>query len=141
MSVVIKEKGEDNSLLTTISSCVSLTDAELKIMENSVKQSTLCWTGYVDGRLSCVWGLISPTLLSERAYLWLFTTEVMKEHQFLFVRYSQLAMERMLEEYPVIVGHAQLGANRSIRWLRWLGAVFGEPQGQLIPFSIRQRNG
>lgn len=106
-------------------------------MRRSMANSRWVWIGSEGSKILCVWGLIPPSLLSDRAYLWLFTTEHMREHVFLFVRYSQRAVREMLQVYPVIVGHAQVGADRSIRWLRWLGAQFGDPQGQLIPFEIR----
>ena len=97
------------------------------------------WTGYIDGDLVCIWGLIPPSLLSEQAYLWLYTTEELKGHEFLFIRRSQLAVEAMLEQWPTIVGHAVVDNTRAIKWLKWLGATFGEPQGKLIPFIIRRK--
>jgi len=109
-------------------------------MDYCFSLSMYMWAGLIDGRLACLWGLIPPTLLSNQAYLWLYTTDVIKEHSFLLVRHSQLVMEEMLKEYPSICGHAIAGADKSIKWLRWLGAKFGEPQGKGIPFRIT-RNG
>lgn len=103
--------------------------------------SQAAWLGCVDEKVACLWGLIPPTLISNRAYLWLLTTELVNEHQFLFIRHSQRMVEVMLREYDLITGHVKAGEDRSIRWLRWLGAVFGDPQGQLIPFGIVKRHG
>ncbi len=86
-----------------------------------------------------MWGLIPPTLMSNQAYLWLYTTDLVKEHQFLFVRYSQRMVEKLLEHYESIVGHVQVDAPRSRQWLKWLGAEFGNPKGSNIPFVIRKR--
>ncbi len=108
-------------------------------MKRSMANSSRVWIGYDEGKVLCCWGLISPTLLSDRAYLWLYTTDHMHEYVFTFVRQSQRAVAAMLEEFPIIVGHAAVGATKSIRWLRWLGAVFGEPQGPVIPFEIRAK--
>ena len=41
-----------------------------------------------------------------------------------------------LRQYPSVVGHAIIGSTKSIRWLKWLGAKFGAPQGTAIPFRI-----
>src|SRR5215467_288715 len=90
-------------------------------MDYCFSLSMYMWAGLIDGRLACLWGLIPPTLLSNQAYLWLYTTDVIKEH-------------------TSICGHAIAGADKSIKWLRWLGAKFGEPQGKGIPFRIT-RNG
>lgn len=106
------------------------------ILANFKRQSSFSWIGTADDMVACIWGLIPPTLMSDQAYLWLLTTDLIEEHKFLFVRYSQLAMEEMLLRYPRIVGHVDSTQTRSIRWLRWLGARFGNPQGIMIPFWI-----
>jgi hypothetical protein len=107
-----------------------------KTMDFCLLMSTVIWAGFIDGGLACIWGVIPPTLMSNQAYLWLYTTDLVKEHQFLLVRHSQMVIKDILEEYPSIVGHAIIGSDKSIRWLKWLGAKFGEPQGTGIPFRI-----
>lgn len=106
-------------------------------MKRSMQNSSRVWLGMDDAKVLAVWGLIPPTLLSDVAYLWLFTTKDFGAHQFMFIRHSQRAVQMMLEEFPVIVGHGVVGADKSLRWLRWLGAKFGEPQGEFLPFEIR----
>jgi hypothetical protein len=115
---------------------LKLTNIEKRAMDYCLLMSAMMWAGLIDGKLACLWGLIPPTLLSNQAYLWLYTTDVIKEHQFLLVRHSQLVMEQMLEEYPSVCGHAIAGNDKAIRWLKWLGAKFGEPHGMNIPFRI-----
>jgi hypothetical protein len=119
-----------------------LTDEESKTLDQYLTFSAKLCIGIVDGKLVCAWGLVPPSLMSDRAYLWLFSTEAVEEHKFIFVRNSQKAVAEMLEEYPIITGYCELGNTRSMRWLRWLGAVFGEPiNSKAIPFEIRKRNG
>lgn len=104
-------------------------------------QTQLYWIGLHDNEVVCLWGLINPCLASDQAYLWLYTTPGLAGNEFVFVRHSQRAVQEMLKHYPVIVGHATRGAKRSIRWLRWLGAVFAESENGLIPFTIRAKHG
>ena len=106
----------------------------------AMKNSTHIWVGADDGKVIAVWGLIPPTLMSDTAYLWLFTTKHFTSHVFMFVRHSQRAIQSMLEEFPHICGHGVVAHSRSLRWLHWLGAEFGEPQGPYIPFTIRKRS-
>jgi hypothetical protein len=120
----------------TVIKNVDFTSIEERTMDYFLMMSTFMWAGYVDNEIACVWGVVPPSLMSNRAYLWLFTTDVIKEHQFLLVRHSQVVIKEILKEYPVIVGHVLLGASKSMRWLKWLGAEFGYPQGNLIPFRI-----
>lgn len=116
-----------------------LTPYELDALKINLVLTAHLWVGLKDDKLVCAWGLIPPTLLSSTAYLWLYTTEAVQEYSFLFIRHSQLMVERMLEEYPTIVGTADPKTPNTIRWLKWLGAVFSEPQGKYIPFTIRKK--
>lgn len=101
--------------------------------------TTQMWAGFHNGKFTCAWGIIPPSLLSLQAYLWLYVTEDLKGHEFLFVRHSQVAIEQILNDYPTIVGHTHVSLTKAIRWLRWLGAEYGEPQGEYVPFIIRKK--
>ena len=108
-------------------------------MHQAMVHSSRVWLGYAEGQVQCLWGIVSPTLLSDRAYLWLYTTPHLTHHVFLLVRHSQRVVQEMLKDFPTITGHCEVRATKSIRWLRWLGATFGEPQGRLVPFIIRAK--
>lgn len=101
--------------------------------------TTMVWGGSADGELKCIWGLVPPTLLSDEAYLWLHIIESIEEYEFVFVRYSQRAVEKALQLFPRIVGHCEVGEDRSIRWIKWLGGKFGEPCERMVPFVIEKR--
>ncbi len=116
-----------------------LTDEESRVLEQYLTFSAKLCIGLIDDKLCCAWGVVPPSLLSDRAYLWLFTTDLVEQYKFLFVRRSQIAIKEMLEEWPVITGFCEIGNDRSLRWLRWLGAVFSEPSGKFLPFEIRKK--
>lgn len=109
------------------------------MMDFCLKLSGEVWSGYVDGELACCWGLIPPSVFSTTAYLWMWHGDAVAEHQFLFIRHSQRQVEQMLTRYETITGHCEVVNAKGIRWLRWLGAVFTEPQGAALPFTIRRR--
>ncbi len=110
-----------------------------KIMKSCLSRSPIVWESSIDGEGACIWGMIPPSLMSDRAYIWLFTTEVADQHTFILVRQSRLMIERMLDEYPVLWGYCKCGDRRAIRWLKWLGAVFQNPDDdRKIPFEIRK---
>lgn len=119
-----------------LSKAIDFDDYGRQTMDFCLLMSTAIWAGFIDKQLACIWGVIPPTLMSYQAYLWLYTTDVIKEHQFTLIRHSQRVMEGILDEYPSVVGHAIIGSDKSIRWLKWLGAEFGPPQGIAIPFRI-----
>lgn len=117
---------------------ISLSENDEKGMEFCYLMSVAIWVGLIDDKLACIWGLVPPSLMSNQAYLWLYTTDLIKEHQFILVRHSQMVMECLLNQYPTIVGHATIGDKKAIRWLKWLGAEFGYPQGTGLPFRIKK---
>jgi hypothetical protein len=96
------------------------------------------WAGMVDGEIACLWGLAPPTFLSTSAYLWLCTTNLVEEHKFLFIRYSQRYVEQMLEIYPEIIGHTATDNLQAIRWIRWLGGEYAPPLAGYRAFTIRR---
>jgi len=118
--------------------CGSLTDREVDTLEEYLCFSAKLYLGSIRGRLCCAWGLIPPTLLSDTAYLWLFSTPAIDEHKFLFVRTSQRVIEEMLQEWPVINGFCDHRNLRSIRWLKLLGARFGDVGPTHVSFEIRK---
>jgi hypothetical protein len=112
-----------------------------KTLSDCLAISSYVFVGEIDGKIACVWGLVPPTLLSDQAYMWLLTTDLMQEHQFVLVRHSQRVIEDVLKKYNMITGVCIVGENKSIRWLKWLGAEFGKPDGNKVPFVIRTKNG
>ena len=131
----------------TITSLISLaTGATLP--DRSADMMTLCqrmsgevWSGYIDDKLVCCWGLIPPSVFSDTAYLWMYNTESLVEHQFVFIRRSQIEVQRMLRNYSRIVGHCVVGNDKAARWLRWLGAEFDAPEAGARAFTIRRKHG
>lgn len=112
---------------------------ERATMDTCLQFTRHLWAGWVDDEIACIWGLIPPTLMSSQAYLWLYTTELVNKHTFVFVRYSQRAIEEMLKEYQTIVGHCEIDNARAIRWVKWLGGIFNEPVGRGLPFMILRK--
>lgn len=113
--------------------------SEIGILQFCQSMSAEVWSGYVDGKLICCWGLIPPTLLSNQAYLWMHSTPAVRDHQFLLVRHSQRIIEQVLDRYEKIIGDCQVGADDSIRWLKWLGAEFTDSNGLYTSFVIRKK--
>ncbi len=122
-----------------------LSPEEMEILDQYLTFSAKLYIGSVDGKMCCAWGVVPPSLMSDRAYLWLFSTDVVEQYKFLFVRNSQRAIQEILEEWPILTGYCEMHSNRSTRWLKWLGAKFGEPckghSAWYRPFEIRKADG
>lgn len=102
-----------------------LTEEDHRALETCTSQATYLWIGYLNGRPVCAWGLVPPTLLADKAYLWLYAGKGIEAAKFQFVRQSQLVMEEMRKLYPEIYGVTRADNPSAIRWLKWLGATYG----------------
>ena len=117
---------------------VVLTAREARILDAYQRTSFETWVAYNDGKLVAAWGIIPPTILSDEVYLWLHTTQAVTTSQFLFVRHSQIIMQKLLTEYRAVTGHVKADARHSQRWLQWLGAEFGPPVKGMRTFRIER---
>ena len=140
MSTVIQTVDTEDLSKILQEAHVKLTPKEYQIINACHNVSYTTWVGYNDGELVCAWGIVPPTVLSDEVYLWLHTTGAVKTSQFLFVRHSQIFVQKLLREYKAITGHVKQDATSSKRWLKWLGAEFGTVKNGMISFRI-ERNG
>src|ERR1700704_1409593 len=116
-----------------------LTCEQWKIVGDCYCRSEERFIGTADNVLACMWGLIPPSLMSDRAYLWLYHNDLVEAHKFAFIRHSQVQVQRMLKLYPLIVGDCMISNTTGRRWLEWLGAKFDYPNGDLAPFEIKAK--
>ncbi len=108
-------------------------------MQRSMKNSSHLWLARHGDAIPCVMGTIAPTLLSDTAYLWFYSTPDFTTHRLYFARISRHIVTEALSHYPSLWGHCMQSSPKSIRWLRWLGADFHPPQGPALPFELKAK--
>lgn len=134
---IMKFKPQDAYDLLYLQYLATLSEINQDSMARAIRNSDWVWIGDVNGEIFGFWGLIAPSMLSDKAYLWFFSTDALCKHIFRFIRHSREVTNELLGHYPILVGHGRTDDARSLRWLRWCNAQFSEPQGDLIPFEIR----
>lgn len=137
VAVVAGDRDCDVKDLIRRSPVAGIYDAEV-LLKRWLKTSEEVWFGMHDGQIACVYGLNPPSVISNRAYLWLFTTDIIDEHKFLFIRNSQIVVKKALERYPTIVGHVTEKNYAARKWLKWLGAEIDQPTDGYSNFVIRR---
>lgn len=101
-------------------------------MARSMHNSPDIWVGYNDDKVFAIMGVIPPTLLSDRAYVWFWTTQYFDGSRLACLRISRRCIADALLRYPILWGHCLPSAEKSIRWMKFLGARFVEPQGTAV---------
>jgi hypothetical protein len=109
------------------------------VLQRWLKVSDEVWYGMLDGELLCVYGLATPSMVSNRAYLWMISTDLMEQHKFLFIRHSQLVVEDALKVYDMIMGHVAADNAPARKWLKWLGAQIEPVHDGYSVFRIRRK--
>jgi hypothetical protein len=137
MTVQVLSATEDDLAAVIKRSVYAGKKDEIKMVQLYFRRSIFVWAGFSDGVPVCIWGLIAPTILNDRAYLWLLVNDLVDKHQFTFVRHSQMEVKKMLKIYPRIVGHVVEREERSKRWLKWLGVRLGARHDGFIDFELR----
>lgn len=117
----------------------ALTAKERANIEGWVGRTTDMWVVIISGEVCGVFGIAPTTLLSDAVYMWLWWTDRLARHSFTFTRWSRIVISELLARYTRIYGVCEAAADRSQRWLRWLGAEFGPAKDGWAPFEIRAR--
>lgn len=117
----------------------SLSLSEERNMEQLLKVTNKLFVGIINDEILGACGLAPTTLLSDRAYLWLYHTQKVASHEFLFIRHSRIFIQRMLLEYPVIFGVTAIENKKAIRWIEWLGGKWVGVNKTHRTFEIRQK--
>lgn len=142
MNVWITKTGPgDFGMVGRLAFDLEMPDADRHVFNQCVMASFPLFVGEVDGEIACVWGLISPTILSDTAYIWLYTTELIEDHKFMFIRRSMLEVEKLRKEYSVIAGHVAIGNDSAQKWLTILGAKMKDKENGLIRFTMGNTDG
>jgi len=110
-------------------------------VEDFTRASCMCFVAKSGQTVLCIWGLIAPSFVTPKAYIWVHSRREVSRVSIGFARKSLEVTRKMLEVFPEIVGHCESKSKGSIRWLRWCGAEFGSPTGPLVPFTLRASHG
>ena len=84
----------------------------------------------------CVVGVV-PQHDSGTCALWGWNTPLVAKHPYIYARWSRRLITRVHTLYPRIVGEC---SHAKMSWLAFLGATFGPPTSDMIPFTIEAHN-
>jgi hypothetical protein len=110
---------------------------ERMMLESLIHYSSAWWTGYADGKVVCVWGIIPCSVISDRGYLWLQVNDMVGYHRVAFARGAREVISEILRHYSMVFGHVDPNGC-AWRFLQFLGASLGPLDRGLPTFEIRR---
>ncbi|NJL06859.1 MAG: DUF2833 domain-containing protein [Methylacidiphilales bacterium] len=107
----------------------------------SLSKSGACFTALVNGRPEVMFGVGDANVLAGIGVVWLLGTDAVDRHYRMFLRLSLEWKPKLLSRHSVLANFVSEDNAVSLRWLRWLGAEFGDPIKRrgthFIPFELR----
>lgn len=116
------------------------------VIEQCVRDSTLCWAALVEGELGCMFG-VAPSDDKGVGTPWMLGTSLVPQHSRSLMRLAPLYIAEMLRAYPRLVNFVHAENDRSIYWLRHMGfklepaAPFGPHRAEFCRFEMRAPHG
>jgi len=115
----------------------------LEALQVSVACSSETFAGLADGRVICVFGVASATLLSVMGIPWMLGSEELPKHARAFLRRNKSYIRWLKSEYKLLANYVDSRHTDAIRWLKWLGfkldpaLPFGPDQVPFHRFEMR----
>jgi hypothetical protein len=97
-------------------------------LRHGIACSTASWTGTVDGRPVCMFGVAPASMLGSVGVPWMIGTVEIDQHAKAFLRRNKAYVDRMATLYNYLVNYVDSRNTRAIVWLKWLGFTIHDAQ-------------
>lgn len=100
----------------------------LECLNESFRISRLAWTGLVDGVPICMFGAVQADPSGRAGRPWMIGTDLLDRYEIVFLRRCREQVETMQMCFESLENVVDARNVRAIKWLRWLGFSFSEPE-------------
>lgn len=96
-------------------------------LETGFNLSDLCLTVLYKNEVAAMFGVVSDfNQVGDGARVWMLGSPVIARFPKTFAQLSYLFIQTLLKQYPVMYNFVDMRHDRSMNWLAWCGAEFGE---------------
>ena len=82
----------------------------------------------IDGKPIAIYGVRKPSPIADYGLVWLFLGDVNDKDKYYVARQTKRFIEALLERYSYVYNYVDVGNEKIIKWLEFLGAEFSEPE-------------
>ena len=79
------------------------------------------WVALNEEGIICLFGITRPSLLSEKGFPWLITTNLVKKHKKNLLKGARISIKYWLTKYESLENYIPVGLDRLLKWARWAG--------------------
>tara|TARA_Y100000310_G_C20533794_1_gene739826 strand:- start:63 stop:524 length:462 start_codon:yes stop_codon:yes gene_type:complete len=97
-----------------------------------ISRSDEAWTALYNGEVVCIFGIRRKSLLSDTAYPWLLSTNLVNEHKRNLLKGAKISVNKWMGMNELLENFIPAGLPKLIRFVSWLGFTVEEakPIGQ-----------
>ena len=107
----------------------------LEALRKGMEHSIYCRT-IENGPPIAMFGICPKDILGNSATLWMLGTDALNKIKIKFLRHNKEIINAMLDYYSYLDNYVDVRNQKSIEWLRFLGAKFDEP----APYGVEGKN-
>ena len=117
----------------------------LRDMLNGMKYSDQVGCCKFGGVPVAIYGVHKPSPIADYGLVWLFLGEIKEEDRYYVAKQTRRFIQAVLKEYSYVYNYVDVGNEKIIRWLEFLGAEFSEPEefglygNKHMRFEIRRK--
>ena len=93
-----------------------------------MKHSELTGCCRFDGKAVAIYGVRKPSPIADYGLVWLFLGEIKPEDRYYAALQTKRFIRAILEDYSYVYNYVDVGNDKIIKWLEFLGAEFSEPE-------------
>lgn len=97
-------------------------------IEKGLEVSKFTTVGCVGDDVCCIFGVTEKSLLTRHGIPWMLTTDKMELHKRILMEGSIDVVNEMKRHFNHLENYVYVENKRSVRWLKWLGFEFDEPE-------------
>lgn len=115
------------------------------VMQRGIKDNPeRSFTGWVDGKPICMWGVTQPSLIGNVGHPWMVGTRWLDEYAKTFLRRTGKQVMELMNGYDMLINYVDQRNVRAVEWLRWLGFTIEQPEPygvHALPFHRFHKTG
>ena len=90
-------------------------------LTKSIAMSGSHFTGFIDDKIVCMFGIGEISMLKYQGIVWLIGTNEIEKHKKTFMQYSKGFIEKYKRDYSYMYNFVDSRNKLALAWLKWLG--------------------